>query len=344
MAKVLVTGGLGYIGSHTAVVLLESGYEVISIDNLSNSEADVVDRIHAVTGQRMKNYAIDLCDGDAVSKVFDENPGIQGVIHFAAYKAVGESVEKPLDYYENNLVSLINVLKEVTKRAVPCFVYSSSCTVYGIPEKLPVTEQTPLQPAASPYGQTKQTGEIIMRDALRRFPEVQGVALRYFNPAGAHPSAKMGESARNVALNLVPVITETAFGLREETVVFGDDYDTRDGTCIRDYVHVMDIAHAHQLALEKALEGVMEHPVDYINMGIGEGVTVMEAIKAFERCSGQSLNYRIGPRRPGDVPKIYADYTKARDLLGWEPEYNIDDIMRTAWEWEKVRRNETGGM
>lgn len=338
MSKVLVTGGLGYIGSHTLVVLIEAGYEVVSIDNLSNSDLGVVDQIQEITGVRIENFAIDLCDGPAVKSVFDKHPDFTGVIHFAAFKAVGESVDQPLRYYRNNLVSLINVVEEVKAREIPCLVYSSSCTVYGIPDKLPVTEQTPLQPAESPYGQTKQMGEQILRDALRD-SKTQGVALRYFNPAGAHPSALMGESPVNLALNLVPVITETAAGLRDEVVVFGDKYDTRDGTCIRDYIHVMDVARAHQLALEAAIAGKLEAPVENINMGIGQGVTVMETIKAFQRTTGADLNFRIGPARPGDVPAIYADHSRATELLGWEPQYTIDDIMKTAWDWELKRRN-----
>jgi UDP-glucose 4-epimerase len=238
MSKVLVTGGLGYIGSHTLVVLIEAGYEVVSIDNLSNSDLEVIDQIEAITGTRVENNAIDLCDQALVKSVFDKHPDISGVIHFAAHKAVGESVEHPVMYYRNNLVSLINVVEEVRKRAIPCLVYSSSCTVYGIPEKLPVTELTPLQPAESPYGQTKQMGEQILIDSLKG-TSTQGVALRYFNPAGAHHSALMGESPVNVAVNLVPVITETAAGLRDEVVVFGDGYDTRDRTCVRHYIHVI---------------------------------------------------------------------------------------------------------
>jgi len=337
MSKVLVTGGLGYIGSHTLVVLIEAGYDVVSIDNLVNSDLEVIDQIEEITGKRVENYTTDLCDGPGVKAVFDQHPDFVGVIHFAAYKAVGESVEQPLKYYRNNLVSLINVVEEVKTRTIPCLVYSSSCTVYGIPDKLPVTESTPLQPAESPYGQTKQIGEQILLDALKG-SKTQGVSLRYFNPAGAHPTALMGESPVNLALNLVPVITETAAGLRDEVVVFGDAYETRDGTCVRDYIHVMDVARAHKLALEAAVEGELAHPVETINMGIGQGVTVMEAIHAFQRTSGVDLNYRIGPARPGDVPSIYADYSKAARLLGWEPRYTIDDIMKSAWDWEVKRR------
>ncbi len=339
MSKVLVTGGMGYIGSHTLVVLIEAGYDVVSIDNLSNSDLNVIGQIEKITGVHVENLNIDLCDVEAVAIAFDKHPDIVGVIHFAAYKAVGESVEHPLMYYRNNLVSLINVIQEVKSRGIPCMVYSSSCTVYGVPDKLPVTELTPLKPAESPYGQTKQMGEQILLDALKG-SKTQGVSLRYFNPAGAHPTGLMGESPVNVALNLVPVITETAAGLRDEVVVFGDDYETRDGTCVRDYVHVMDIARAHKLALEAAMAGKLASPVETINMGIGQGVTVMEAILAFQKTSGVDLNYHIGPARPGDVPAIYADYSKAASLLGWEPKFTIDDIMKTAWVWELKRRKQ----
>jgi UDP-glucose 4-epimerase len=337
MSKVLVTGGLGYIGSHTLVVLIEAGYDVVSIDNLANSDLGVIDQIEKITGTRVENFKVDLCDAPDVKTVFDKHPDIMGVIHFAAHKAVGESVEQPLRYYRNNLVSLINVVQEVKTRAIPCLVYSSSCTVYGIPDKLPVTELTPLKPAESPYGQTKQMGEQILLDALKG-SRTQGVSLRYFNPAGAHPTAIMGESPVNPALNLVPVITESAAGMRDELVVFGDSYDTRDGTCVRDYIHVMDVARAHKLALEAAVDGKLSHPVETINIGIGQGVTVMEAISAFQKTTGANLNFRIGPARSGDVPSIYADYLKAALLLGWEPQGTIDDIMKTAWDWELKRR------
>jgi len=337
MKKVLVTGGCGYIGSHTVVDLIDNGYEVISIDNFSNSNRDVVDRIESITGTRIINFDSDLKDPGAFDKIAADHPDIDAVIHFAAYKAVGESVEKPYEYYENNILSTLHTLRYAMNNHLRSFIYSSSCSVYGTPEKLPVTEKTPLQPAESPYARTKQIGEDMMRDCLTR-SKVTGVSLRYFNPAGAHESGRMGESPSNPALNLVPVITETAIGLREEVMVFGDDYPTRDGTCIRDYIHVMDLARAHRLALEACESGVLSGPFEVINMGIGEGVTVNEAIRAFIDTTGVDLNYRIGPRRPGDVSAVYSDYSRAKEKLNWEPQYTIEDIMRTAWEWEKNRR------
>lgn len=336
MKKVLVTGGCGYIGSHTIIDLVASGYAVVSIDNFSNSDPSVLDGIKRITGVPVLNYAVDLCDRQATAEVFDAHQDLAGVIHFAAYKAVGESVAEPIRYFRNNLNSLLNVAEEVRKRAIPCLVYSSSCTVYGNPDTLPVDESTPLKDATSPYGRTKQMGEQILHDTFLDQP-TQIVSLRYFNPAGAHPSAEIGEAPTNIALNLVPVITETAAGRREEVLVFGDDYPTRDGTCIRDYVHVMDLARAHTLAFEAANKLSLIKPVEYINLGIGEGVTVLEAIHAFEKVSGQKLNYRITSRRPGDVVAIYADYARAKELLGWLPKYDIDEIMRTAWLWEQRR-------
>ena len=340
MKKVLVTGGCGFIGSHTIIELIDNGYSVVSVDNYCNSTPETVDRIEAITGVRIQNYATDLASPTSLDEVVRDHPDIEGVIHFAALKAVGESVEQPLRYYRNNLMSTLNVVQYVLDSDVKCIVFSSSCTVYGIPEKLPVSEATPLQPAASPYGQTKQVGEIIMRDGLTNSQKT-GISLRYFNPAGAHPSGLIGESPSNPALNLVPVITETAIGLREEVVIFGDDYDTRDGTCIRDYIHVMDLARAHRLALESYEKGDLRGPFEVLNMGIGEGVTVLEAIKAFEASTGEQLNYRIGPRRSGDVPAVYSDYSEAARVLGWEPHFTVEDIMKTAWEWEKKRRATT---
>lgn len=338
MGKILVTGGMGYIGSHTIVSLIEAGYDVLSVDNLDNSEREVGDWIESITDVRVVNYEIDLRNARVLSELFREHSDIMGVIHFAAHKAVGESVEKPLKYYDNNLSGLINVLRCCRDSDVKSFIYSSSCTVYGIPDKMPVDEQTPLQEAESPYGQTKRMGEQIIQDFLKVENSIRGISLRYFNPAGAHMSAKMGESARNTAVNLVPVITETAYGLRDEVVVFGDHYDTRDGTCVRDYIHIMDLADAHVMALKLALSDKKLGSPEYINLGIGEGVTVLEAINAFEKVSGQKLNYRIGPPRPGDVPAIYADPSKALEVLDWRPKYTIDDIMRSAWLWEQSRR------
>ena len=334
--KVLVTGGTGYIGSHTIVDLIEKGFEVVSIDNYSNSDASTLDQIKVITGKTIKNYNVDLTDRSALYNELKDEEDIVGIIHFAALKAVGESVEKPLLYFRNNLQGLINILEFAKTHQIRNFIFSSSCTVYGIPEHYPVTEDTPLQPAASPYGRTKQMGEDIILDSSSSLG-IQAILLRYFNPAGAHPSIKMGESPINPAANLVPAITETAIGKRKSLTVFGNDYKTRDGSCIRDYIHIMDLARAHTLALCHLLDGKQQIPVGIYNLGIGEGVTVLEVIKAFEKTSGLSLHYTIGPRRPGDVPAIFANYNKARKELHWEPLYDIDDIMSTAWEWEKVR-------
>lgn len=337
MNKILVTGGCGYIGSHTIVDLMEHSFDVISVDNLHNADESALDGIEKITGKRIKNYVIDLVDLDATKQIFQENPDIQGIIHFAALKSVGESVEQPLLYFRNNLNGLLNLLDCMTQFEVPNIIFSSSCSVYGNVEKLPVTEDTPWQEAESPYARTKQMGEHIIRDVLRSTPALQSIILRYFNPAGAHPSALIGESPRNVANNLVPVITETAIGKRPETVVFGDDYDTRDGSCIRDYIHIMDLARAHTLSLQYLLQKRNESQIEVFNLGIGEGVSVLEAIHAFEKSTGEKLNYRIGPRRPGDVVAIYANYNRAAQRLGWHPQYNIEAIMQSAWNWEKAR-------
>lgn len=336
MKTILVTGGCGYIGSHTIIDLLDAGYHVVSVDSFLNSDPAVIDRIECITGVRVTNHAIDLCDAQATAHVFEQYPSLDGVIHFAALKAVGESVAQPVRYFHNNLNSTLNIAQEVRRHGIPCLVYSSSCTVYGNPDSLPVTESTPLKEATSPYGRTKQFGEQILHDVFLNMA-TQVISLRYFNPAGAHPSGLIGEAPSNPALNLVPVITETAIGKRPALQVFGNDYPTRDGTCIRDYIHVMDLARAHTLSLEAALRNGLARPVEYINLGIGKGVTVLEAIHAFERVSGQSLKYIIGPRRPGDVVAIYADSAKAQQFLGWLPQYPIDEIMRTAWTWELNR-------
>ncbi len=337
MKKVLVTGGCGYIGSHTIVDLLDNGFEVISVDNFSNSDPGVLDGIETITGKRVKNYAVDLCDKAETRRIFIENPDIKGVIHFAAFKAVGESVEKPILYYHNNLNSLLNILSCIEEFGVKNFIFSSSCSVYGNAKQLPVTEETPLQPAESPYARTKQIGEDIIRDFTMIHPFVNAISLRYFNPSGAHESALIGESPSNVANNLVPVITETAIGRRAETVIFGDDYPTRDGSCIRDYIHVMDLANAHTKALEYVIKSKNKDNYEIFNLGIGEGVTVLEAVNAFEKVNGLKFKHRVGPRRPGDVVAIYANNDKAKNLLGWSAKRSIEDIMRTAWEWEKRR-------
>ncbi len=337
MNKVLVTGGCGYIGSHTIVDLIDHGFEVVCVDSLVNSDLKPLEGIKAITGKSISHYTLDLCDKEGTQKIFEEHPDISGVIHFAALKRVGESVNKPLWYYNNNLNSLLNILDCMKTFGVKHFIFSSSCSVYGNTNVLPVTEDTPMEPAESPYAATKQIGEMIIQDFSKVNPAVQSILLRYFNPAGAHESALIGESSTNKSTNLVPVITETAVGHREKTVVFGTDYDTRDGSCIRDYIHVMDIANAHTKALQYLMGNKNNENCEVYNLGIGEGVTVLEAIHAFEKVSGLKLNYELGPRRAGDVVSIYANYKKAADQLGWDPEKSIDDIMRTAWAWEQKR-------
>ncbi len=337
--KILVTGGTGYIGSHTAVELIEEGFDVIIIDNLCNSEAWVADRIKMITGTRPALEVFDLCDGNKLEEFFRKHNDISSIIHFAAYKAVGESVNKPLEYYRNNLLSLINLLAAMKRSGISDFVFSSSCTVYGQPEKLPVTEDSPLQPATSPYGNTKQIGEAIIRDTTVSDKQIKAVSLRYFNPIGAHPSALIGELPRGVPENLVPYITQTAYGLRDDLRVFGDDYNTPDGSCIRDYLHVVDLAKAHVVAVKRLIENRNRDNFEVFNLGTGKGVSVLEAIKSFERISGVKLNYRITGRRAGDIEKIWADPSFANRELGWRTLSSLDEAMKTAWEWEKKIRN-----
>jgi len=337
--KILVTGGTGYIGSHTSVELIEEGYDVIIIDNLYNSEAEVADRIHKITGVKPVLKVFDLCDKEKVEGFFSKNKDIAAVIHFAAYKAVGESVNKPLEYYRNNLLSLVNLLDAMKRFSVPDLVFSSSCTVYGQPEKLPVTENAPLQPATSPYGNTKQIGEAIIRDTTVSDKNIKAISLRYFNPIGAHPSALIGELPRGVPENLVPYITQTAYGLRDDLKVFGDDYDTPDGSCIRDYLHVVDLAKAHVVAVKRLIEGRNKTNYEVFNLGTGKGVSVLEAIKSFEHVSGIKLKYKIKGRRAGDIEKIWADPSFANKELGWKTLSSLDDAMKTAWDWEKNIRN-----
>ena len=336
--KILVTGGAGYIGSHTIVDLLQNGFEVISVDNFYNSKETVFDGIEKITGVRVKNYNIDITDLPKLEQVFAENKDLAGVIHFAAYKSVEESVTQPLKYFKNNNEGLYNVLYCIDKYEVPNLIFSSSCTVYGNPEVLPVTEQTPQQEAESPYGRTKQIGEGMIKDYAKSNLNFKTILLRYFNPAGAHDSFLIGEDARNVAWNLVPVIMETAKGAREKMFVFGDDYPTRDGSCIRDYIHVMDLAAAHTKSLEYLMSNKNTENCEIFNVGIGEGVTVLEAIRAFEKVTSVNVNHEIKGRRAGDVEAIYANNNKAETLLGWSPKKNIDDIMLSAWEWEKNRK------
>jgi UDP-glucose 4-epimerase len=337
--KILVTGGTGYIGSHTAVELIEDGFDVIIIDNLYNSEAEVADRIKMITGTRPALEVFDLCDSKKLDGFFQKHKDITSIIHFAAYKAVGESVNKPLEYYRNNILSLINLLDAMKHFGISDFVFSSSCTVYGQPEKLPVTEDSPLQPATSPYGNTKQIGEAIIRDTTVSDKSIKAVSLRYFNPIGAHPSALIGELPRGVPENLVPYITQTASGIRDELKVFGDDYNTPDGSCIRDYLHVVDLAKAHVVAVKRLMEKRNRNNYEVFNLGTGKGVSVLEAINSFERVSGVKLKYRITDRRAGDIEKIWADPSYANRELGWRTLSSLDEAMKTAWEWEKKIRN-----
>jgi UDP-glucose 4-epimerase len=334
--KILVAGGTGYIGSHTIVDLIERGYDVVSVDNGINSDTNALIGIKKITGVKVPHYDLDLCDSDALSYVFAQHSDISGVIHFAALKAVGESVEKPIIYFKNNINSLLNILDYCRSGQVEALVFSSSCTVYGDVRHSPVDEHTPLQEAASPYGRTKQIGEQIIVDSVQG-TACKSVLLRYFNPAGAHPSGHIGEAPSSAAQNLVPMVMQTAVGQRESMTVFGTDYDTRDGSCIRDYIHVCDLAAAHSLALGRIYEGKQETQNDIFNLGIGEGLTVLEIINAFETQTGVKLNYKLGPRRAGDIQAIYCDNTKARAILGWSPQYNVVDIVKTAWAWEQSR-------
>lgn len=335
MSKILVTGGSGFIGSHTIVDLVENGFDVVSIDNFSRSTPYAIAGIEKITGKKIKNYNVDLKNFDETRAVFQENPDITGVIHFAAYKAVGESVAEPLMYYENNIFGLVNLLKCVQEFSVPDFVFSSSCTVYGNPDSIPVTEDFPIKKAESPYGATKQMSEEILQDFLKANKNTSVILLRYFNPVGAHPTALIGELPVGKPQNLVPAITQTAIGKLPKMTVYGDDYPTRDGSCVRDYIHVCDIASAHTLAVRYLEEKKNKSGCVVFNLGTGDGVTVLEAIKMFEKVSGVSLNYEIGPRRAGDVIAIYANNDFAVRELGWKLRYSLEDMMRTAWAWEK---------
>jgi len=334
MSKILVTGGCGYIGSHTIVDLVENGYDVISVDNNSRSNPRILEGVEKITGKKIKNYKVDLCNFDDTFAIFQENEDIIGIIHFAAFKAVGESVELPLMYFENNLTSLINLLKCVQEFEIPYFVFSSSCTVYGNPDQIPVTEFTPPKPAESPYGYTKQMGEQIINEFAKSV-STKCVLLRYFNPVGAHPTALIGELPIGKPANLIPAITQTAIGKLPQLKVYGNDYPTRDGSCIRDFVHVSDIAHAHTLAMDYLVAHKQIKKCEVFNLGTGNGVTVLEAIHAFEKATGVKLNYAIAPRRPGDVIAIYANNDYARNQLGWTPKYSLEDMMNTAWKWEQ---------
>ena len=340
MDKILVTGGLGFIGSHTVVELQNNGYEVVIIDNLSNSSMDILDRITSITGTKPQFEKLDLKDKTKVSEFFKNNSEIKGVIHFAASKAVGESMDNPLMYYENNINTLVYVLQELKKLDHSNFIFSSSCTVYGQADELPITENAPVKMAESPYGNTKQIGEEIIGDECRVNSVLNAIALRYFNPIGAHETAIIGELPIGVPQNLVPFITQTAYGLRDQLSVFGDDYQTPDGTCIRDYIHVVDLAKAHVIALERLLQNKNYSNFETFNLGTGKGSSVLEVIKSFERVTGLKLNYIIADRRSGDVISAFADTSKANNKLGWKAQLSLDDAMKSAWKWEQnVRKN-----
>lgn len=338
--RILVTGGTGYIGSHTVVELQNNGYEVIIVDNLSNSRAEVVDSIEKITGIRPAFEKVDCLDYAGMDAVFSKYPGIKGIIHFAASKAVGESVQKPLLYYRNNLVSLINLLELMPKHEVEGIIFSSSCTVYGQPDKLPVTEQASIKKAESPYGNTKQINEEIIRDTVASGAPIQAILLRYFNPIGAHPTALIGELPNGVPQNLVPYLTQTAMGIREKLSVFGDDYNTPDGSCIRDYIYVVDLAKAHVIAMNRIMDKKQKEKVEVFNIGTGRGVSVLELIHAFESATGVKLNYQITGRRAGDIEQVWADPSFANNELGWKADTTIEETLRSAWNWQVKLREE----
>jgi UDP-glucose 4-epimerase len=332
--RILVTGGIGYIGSHTVVELQNSGYEVIIIDNLSNSRVDVVDNIEKVSGIRPVFEELDCLDYDGLDALFTKYKGIEAIIHFAASKAVGESVQKPLLYYRNNLVSLINLLELMPKHHVGGIVFSSSCTVYGQPDELPVTEEAPIKKAESPYGNTKQINEEIVRDTVASGAPINAILLRYFNPIGAHSSALLGELPNGVPQNLIPYLTQTAIGIREKLSVFGDDYNTPDGSCIRDFIHVVDLAKAHVIAIDRILQKKQKSNVEVFNIGTGRGLSVLELIDTFERATGVKLNYEIVGRRAGDIEQVWANPDYANKELGWKAETSVEDTLRSAWAWQ----------
>jgi len=337
--KILVTGGLGFIGSHTVVELQNKGFEVVIIDNLSNAEEKVLNGIKTITGKESHFENFDLREKSKVEDFFMRHEDIEGVIHFAASKAVGESVDKPLLYYENNLGVLTYILQELSKKGNGNLIFSSSCTVYGQADVMPITESAPVKPAESPYGNTKQVGEEIIRDTCKVTPHLAAIALRYFNPIGAHPSVEIGELPLGVPQNLVPFITQTGIGMREQLSVFGDDYPTPDGTCIRDYIHVVDVAKAHVAALSRLVNDKNEDNYEVFNLGTGKGSSVLDVIKSFERVSGKSLNYKVVARRSGDVIEAYADTNKANTVLGWKAESSLDEAMKSAWDWEQKIRS-----
>lgn len=335
MAKILVTGGIGYIGSHTVVELHNAGYEVVIVDNLANSSIKILDQLHQITGKYHEFIELDLQDAAAVNGFAEQHPDVAGIIHFAAYKAVGESVQEPLKYYKNNFYSLINLL---TAYPTANFVFSSSCTVYGQPDRLPVTEDSEVKKAESPYGNTKQVAEEILKETVKATPGLNVVSLRYFNPVGAHATALIGELPNGVPQNLVPFITQSAIGKRGPIQVFGDDYNTPDGSAIRDYIHVVDLAKAHVAAIKLLTNGKIDG-YDVFNLGTGKGSSVLEIINAFEQSTGEKLNYQIAPRREGDIEQIYGDVSKSKAILGWQTELDLNEMMRSAWEWEKYLRD-----
>ena len=337
--KILVTGGLGFIGSHTVVELQNEGYDVVVIDNLANSSTQVLDGIEAISGKRPAFEELDLRDKAKVEDFFKRHADLNGVIHFAASKAVGESVQDPLLYYENNLGVLTYMLQNLITTDRANFIFSSSCTVYGQADEMPITENAPVKAAESPYGNTKQVGEEIIKDTCNVNPQLNAIALRYFNPIGAHPTAEIGELPLGVPQNLVPYITQTGMGLREQLSVFGDDYPTQDGTCIRDYIHVVDVAKAHVVALQRLMDDKNEENFEVFNLGTGKGSSVLEVIASFERVSGEKLNYKIAARRAGDVVQAYADTSKANEVLGWKAASSLDDAVKSAWIWEKKIRS-----
>ncbi|MDY0076180.1 MAG: UDP-glucose 4-epimerase GalE [Bacteroidales bacterium] len=336
--KILVTGGTGYIGSHTVVELQNQGFEVVIVDNLSNSQAWIVDAIAAISGKKPVFEQFDLADQKLTADFFKRHNDLQGIIHFAAYKAVGESVEKPLMYYRNNLVSLMNILEAMAENQIENLVFSSSCTVYGQPDELPVSEKAPIKLAESPYGNTKQISEEILKDTIKS-AKINAIALRYFNPIGAHDTAKIGELPLGVPNNLVPFITQTAIGLRDQLRVFGDDYNTPDGTAIRDYIHVVDLAEAHVVAVKRMIEKQMKNAFEVFNLGTGNGYSVLDVIKSFEKVSGEKLNYKIVERRAGDVEKVWANPEWSHKELGWKAKRNLDEMTASAWKWEQYYRN-----
>jgi len=339
---ILVTGGMGFIGSHTAVELIEAGYDVVIVDDLSNSNIKVLDGIRAITGVAPAFEQVDLKDKDATENVFKKYPNIDGIIHFAASKAVGESVEKPLLYYRNNIISLVNLLELMPQYNVKGIIFSSSCTVYGqpLPENLPVTEEAPHQKATSPYGNTKEVNEQIIYDYIHSGAPLKSIILRYFNPIGAHPSALIGELPNGVPNNLIPFVTQTAMGIRNELTIFGNDYNTADGTCIRDYIYVVDLAKAHVAAMRRVLDQEDSPAIDYFNIGTGNGNSTLEIVNTFERATGVKVNWKFGPRREGDIEKVWGNVDHANKILGWKAETPLREVLASAWKWQLKLRED----